>query len=140
VLVPAAGEAATAAGNAGAMPGGLPGATAHVSAAASPGATPGAAPLAHGGTAALASGAASSATGITSALSFDDDDLADGLLPDSFPAGPLGLKEARAAFEAKFLEAKLKEFGGNVSKLAEAVGLDRSSLYRKLKGYGLMAE
>jgi len=67
----------------------------------------------------------------------DDDDL---LLPDSFPAGPLDLKEARAAFEARFLEAKLREFGGNVSRLAEAVGLDRSSLYRKLKGYGIMAE
>jgi len=67
----------------------------------------------------------------------DEDDL---LLPDSFPAGPLDLKEARAAFEARFLEAKLREFGGNVSKLAEAVGLDRSSLYRKLKGYGIMAE
>jgi len=108
--------------------------------AEAPSATPGASPLAQGGPGGLASGAASSATGITSTLSFDDDDLADGLLPDSFPAGPLGLKEARAAFEAKFLEAKLKEFGGNVSKLAEAVGLDRSSLYRKLKGYGLMAE
>jgi len=70
----------------------------------------------------------------------DDDDLADGLMPESFPTGPLDLKEARAAFEAKFLEAKLREFSGNVSRLAEAVGLDRSSLYRKLKGYGIMAE
>ena len=64
----------------------------------------------------------------------------DPLIPESFPAGPLDLKEVRAAFEAKFLEAKLREFGGNVSKLAEAVGLDRSSLYRKLKGYGIQAE
>jgi two-component system nitrogen regulation response regulator NtrX len=75
-----------------------------------------------------------------SVVADEDDDLADGLLPDSFPAGPMDLKEARAAFEAKFLEAKLREFSGNVTKLAEAVGLDRSSLYRKLKGYGLMAE
>ena len=65
----------------------------------------------------------------------DDDDI-----PDTFQAGPLDLKTARAAFEARFLEAKLKEFGGNVSKLSEAVGLDRSSLYRKLKGYGIQAE
>jgi two-component system nitrogen regulation response regulator NtrX len=64
----------------------------------------------------------------------------DDLMPDVFPAGPLDLKAARAAFEARFLEAKLREFGGNVSRLAEAVGLDRSSLYRKLKGYGIMAE
>ena len=61
-------------------------------------------------------------------------------IPDTFQAGPLDLKAARAAFEARFLEAKLREFGGNVSKLAEAVGLDRSSLYRKLKGYGIQAE
>jgi len=60
--------------------------------------------------------------------------------PESFQAGPVDLKQARAEFEARFLEAKLKEFGGNVSRLAEAVGLDRSSLYRKLKGYGIQAE
>jgi two-component system nitrogen regulation response regulator NtrX len=65
----------------------------------------------------------------------DEDDI-----PSTFPAGPLDLKTARAAFEAKFLETKLREFGGNVSKLAEAVGIDRSSLYRKLKGYGLQAD
>jgi two-component system nitrogen regulation response regulator NtrX len=87
----------------------------------------------------VASGAATSASALASVVA-DDDDLADGLLPDSFPAGPLDLKEARAAFESRFLEAKLREFGGNVSRLAEAVGLDRSSLYRKLKGYGIMAE
>ncbi len=68
-------------------------------------------------------------------VSDDEDDI-----PSSFQAGPLDLKAARAAFEARFLEAKLKEFGGNVSKLAEAVGLDRSSLYRKLKGYGIQVE
>jgi len=75
-----------------------------------------------------------------SVASADDEDRDESLLPDSFPAGPLDLKEARAAFEARFLEAKLREFGGNVTKLAEAVGLDRSSLYRKLKGYGIQAE
>ena len=69
-----------------------------------------------------------------------DTDISDTGIPDTFQAGPLDLKAARAAFEARFLEAKLKEFGGNVTRLAEAVGLDRSSLYRKLKGYGIMAE
>jgi len=49
------------------------------------------------------------------------------------------LKTARALFEARFLEAKLQECGGNVSRLAEMVGLDRSSLYRKLKTYGIHA-
>jgi len=72
---------------------------------------------------------------LEAALSDDDDDI-----PTNFPAGPLDLKTARAAFEARFLDAKLKEFGGNVTKLAEAVGIDRSSLYRKLKGYGLTTD
>jgi two-component system nitrogen regulation response regulator NtrX len=51
-------------------------------------------------------------------------------LPDDF-------KSARSAFEARFLAAKLAEYGGNVSRLAEAVGLERSYLYRKLKTYNI---
>ncbi len=84
---------------------------------------------------AAAKAAAPAPQAVDLAASDDEDDI-----PSDFQAGPLDLKAARAAFEARFLEAKLKEFGGNVSRLAEAVGLDRSSLYRKLKGYGLMAE
>lgn len=42
-------------------------------------------------------------------------------------------KAARNAFEAQFLSSKLEEYGGNVSKLAEAIGLDRSFLHKKLK-------
>ncbi|MFW5489827.1 MAG: sigma-54-dependent transcriptional regulator [Desulfovibrio sp.] len=50
---------------------------------------------------------------------------------------PSDLKAARALFEARFLEAKLAECGGNISKLAETVGMERSSLYRKLKAYNI---
>ncbi|MGE4299285.1 MAG: sigma-54-dependent transcriptional regulator [Desulfovibrionaceae bacterium] len=53
------------------------------------------------------------------------------------PSGPLDFKAARMEFEAQFLEQKLKEYGGNVAQLAEAIGLERSYLYRKLKGYGI---
>ncbi|MDD4951361.1 MAG: sigma-54 dependent transcriptional regulator [Desulfovibrionaceae bacterium] len=56
------------------------------------------------------------------------------------PKGEMDIKQARAEFEARFLEAKLKEFGGNVSKLARAVGLERSSLYRKLKSYNIQPD
>ncbi|MCM0755733.1 sigma-54 dependent transcriptional regulator [Desulfovibrio aminophilus] len=52
--------------------------------------------------------------------------------------GPMDLKQARADFEAAFLRAKLAECEGNISKLAKAVGLDRSSLYKKLKEYGIL--
>mgnify|MGYP000096552109 CR=1 FL=1 len=46
-------------------------------------------------------------------------------------------KQARAEFEKHFLERKLAECEGNVSKLAEVVGLERSYLHRKLKTYGI---
>jgi two-component system nitrogen regulation response regulator NtrX len=46
-------------------------------------------------------------------------------------------REARALFEMQFLRRKLAECRGNVSLLAEKIGLERSHLYRKLKAYGL---
>jgi two-component system nitrogen regulation response regulator NtrX len=49
-------------------------------------------------------------------------------------------KEARAAFEKLYLEKKLAEFSGNVSATAEAVGLERSHLHKKLKGLGVKVE
>ncbi len=55
-----------------------------------------------------------------------------GPMPDDF-------KTARSAFEARFLAAKLAEYGGNISRLAEAVGLERSYLYRKLKMYNIQS-
>ncbi len=47
------------------------------------------------------------------------------------------LKEARTAFEKTFIEEKLAENGGNVSKTAEMIGLERSNLHRKIKAFGL---
>ncbi|MGD9125052.1 MAG: sigma-54 dependent transcriptional regulator [Desulfarculaceae bacterium] len=46
-------------------------------------------------------------------------------------------KEARAAFEKQYLEEKLRQFGGNVSQTAEAIGLERSHLHKKLKSLGI---
>lgn len=46
-------------------------------------------------------------------------------------------KAARSAFEARFLATKLQEYDGNISRLAEAIGLERSYLYRKLKLYNI---
>lgn len=56
------------------------------------------------------------------------------------PEGPLDLRQAKADFEARFLEARLRECEGNVARLAKSVGMERSSLYRKLKQYGLQTE
>ncbi len=47
------------------------------------------------------------------------------------------LKEARNEFEKAFIEAKLREFNGNISQTAEAIGIERSNLHKKIKGYQL---
>jgi len=46
-------------------------------------------------------------------------------------------REARARFEREFLKRKLEEYHGSVSATAEAIGLERSHLYRKLRNLGL---
>ncbi len=51
--------------------------------------------------------------------------------------GKLDFKEARAEFERAFLGAKFVECEGNISRLAETIGLERSYLHRKLKSYGI---
>jgi len=46
-------------------------------------------------------------------------------------------KEARETFERNFIASKLEQFGGNISKTAEAIGVERSNLHKKIKLYGL---
>lgn len=50
------------------------------------------------------------------------------------------LKEARRDFEREFISRKLKEFGGNIARTAEAIGIERSHLYRKIRSYGIEHE
>ncbi|MFA5074465.1 MAG: sigma-54 dependent transcriptional regulator [Nitrospirota bacterium] len=52
-------------------------------------------------------------------------------------AGKSTLQEARAAFERQFIVQKLREFGGHISKTADAIGVERSNLHRKIKAYGI---
>ncbi len=47
------------------------------------------------------------------------------------------LREARMAFERQYLLAQVNRFGGNISKTAEFVGMERSALHRKLKSLGV---
>ncbi len=49
-------------------------------------------------------------------------------------------KQARAQFEKLYLEEQLARYGGNVSQTAEAVGLERSHLHKKLKALGIKTE
>ncbi|MCI0466083.1 MAG: sigma-54-dependent Fis family transcriptional regulator, partial [Beijerinckiaceae bacterium] len=45
----------------------------------------------------------------------------------------LPLREAREVFEREYLFAQINRFGGNISRTAEFVGMERSALHRKLK-------
>jgi two-component system nitrogen regulation response regulator NtrX len=54
-------------------------------------------------------------------------------LPDSF-------RTAKQDFERHYIIRKLREFEGNISKTAEAIGLERSYLHKKIRGYGLEAK
>ena len=49
----------------------------------------------------------------------------------------LPLRAAREQFEYNYLTAQVKRFGGNVSRTAEFVGMERSALHRKLKSLGV---
>ncbi len=49
----------------------------------------------------------------------------------------LPLREAREIFERQYLAAQVTRFGGNVSKTADFVGMERSALHRKLKSLGI---
>ena len=58
----------------------------------------------------------------------------DGLLNECLE---LDIRHARERFEEAYLRHHLTEAGGNVGKLAEVVGMERTHLYRKLKTLGI---
>ncbi|WP_407051257.1 sigma-54-dependent transcriptional regulator [Methyloraptor flagellatus] len=49
----------------------------------------------------------------------------------------LPLRDAREIFEREYLVAQINRFGGNISRTAEFVGMERSALHRKLKSLGV---
>ncbi len=51
----------------------------------------------------------------------------------------LPLREAREIFERQYLEAQVMRFGGNISRTAAFIGMERSALHRKLRSLGLAA-
>ncbi|MCK0208478.1 sigma-54 dependent transcriptional regulator [Starkeya koreensis] len=67
-----------------------------------------------------------------------------GSLVPSLPSGNGGehlmglpLRDAREVFEREYLVAQISRFGGNISRTAEFVGMERSALHRKLKALGI---
>jgi len=71
------------------------------------------------------------------------------MLPSDAIAGPAGgglgteriialpLREAREIFEKEYLHAQITRFGGNISRTAVFIGMERSALHRKLKFLGV---
>ena len=62
--------------------------------------------------------------------------VADGGLAPALATLPL--REARELFERDYLIAQINRFGGNISRTAAFVGMERSALHRKLKSLGVM--
>jgi len=50
----------------------------------------------------------------------------------------LPLREARELFEREYLMTQINRFGGNISRTAAFVGMERSALHRKLKSLGVV--
>lgn len=57
--------------------------------------------------------------------------------PQPAPGSLERLKDAREAFERKFIEERLRSLGGNISKTAEVIGVERSHLHKKIKELGI---
>ena len=50
----------------------------------------------------------------------------------------LSLKEAREKFEKEYLISQIKRFNGNMSKVSEYTGMERTALYRKIKSLNII--
>ena len=59
------------------------------------------------------------------------------MMPPALPLFDQPLREAREAFERLYFEHHLKNERGNMTRVADRTGLERTHLYRKLKQLGL---
>lgn len=64
----------------------------------------------------------------------EETDPSDAAMADLFE---MPLREARDAFEKRYFEHHLRRESGNMTRLAERCGLERTHLYRKLKQLGV---
>jgi two-component system, NtrC family, nitrogen regulation response regulator NtrX len=72
---------------------------------------------------------------IPSDLSFLDNTV----LPPDTPSGtPMPLHDARDRFEREYILRALAAQQGNISRTAEVLGVERSNLYRKMRGFGIV--
>ena len=57
--------------------------------------------------------------------------------PELFNIDEKSLRAARATFEKNFIIKMLVENGGNISRTAQTIGVERSHLHKKMKSYGI---
>ena len=62
------------------------------------------------------------------------EEITDATLPSK---NPKKLRHARQEFEREFILRTLKDQGGNISKTASILGIERSHLHKKIKAYGI---
>ncbi|WP_424943170.1 sigma-54-dependent transcriptional regulator [Aliiroseovarius crassostreae] len=67
-----------------------------------------------------------------------EDGAGDQMLALPTALATLPLREAREAFEREYLLTQINRFGGNISRTANFVGMERSALHRKLKSLGVV--
>ncbi|MEP2424407.1 MAG: sigma-54 dependent transcriptional regulator, partial [Tateyamaria sp.] len=68
----------------------------------------------------------------------EDNSTDEGRVVLSGALATLALREAREAFEREYLLTQINRFGGNISRTATFVGMERSALHRKLKSLGVV--
>ncbi len=68
----------------------------------------------------------------------DDKPGEEGRVVISGTLATMPLREAREAFEREYLLTQINRFGGNISRTANFVGMERSALHRKLKSLGVV--
>ena len=61
-----------------------------------------------------------------------------GVLPGPADLMTLPLRDARRHFERDYLHAQVARFGGNISRTAQFIGMERSALHRKLRALGML--
>jgi two-component system nitrogen regulation response regulator NtrX len=60
-------------------------------------------------------------------------------LKGAFSAGGLSLKEVRENVEKEYIRQALQKHHGNISRAAQALGIDRTNLHKKINYYGISA-
>ena len=68
----------------------------------------------------------------------EDTSQSEGRVVLSSGLATLPLREARELFEREYLMTQINRFGGNISRTASFVGMERSALHRKLKSLGIV--